>query len=120
MSDDERKNGGEDFCFLCRRPERTAGKLFRLPNSLCICENCLRTAMDQVSNLDLSSLSFPGLHFGFTIPGQNSGEEGEEDGEPQVTVEILKDTDSSEEENPAGPSEEEPEGDSGEENAGSG
>ncbi len=26
----------EDVCFVCRRPESKAGKMFRLPNNICI------------------------------------------------------------------------------------
>ena len=27
----------EDVCFICRRPESKAGKMYHLPNNICVC-----------------------------------------------------------------------------------
>ena len=31
----EQKKEYEDVCFICRRPESKAGKMFHLPNNIC-------------------------------------------------------------------------------------
>ena len=52
----------EDVCFVCRRPESKAGKMFHLPNSICICDDCMHKTMDAVSQFDYQNmLNNPGL-----------------------------------------------------------
>jgi ATP-dependent Clp protease ATP-binding subunit ClpX len=52
----------EDVCFVCRRPESKAGKLFHLPNNICICDDCMHKTMDAVSQFDYQNmLNNPGL-----------------------------------------------------------
>ena len=46
----------EDVCYMCHRTERTAGKMFHFPNNICVCSDCLRTTMDKMSQMDLSSI----------------------------------------------------------------
>ena len=46
------ENEYEDVCFACRRPESKAGKMFKLPNQLCICNDCLHKMMDTISQFD--------------------------------------------------------------------
>ena len=36
----------EDVCFVCRRPESKAGKMFKLPNNICVCDDCMHKTMD--------------------------------------------------------------------------
>ena len=31
----------EDVCFVCRRPESKAGRMFKMPNNICVCDDCL-------------------------------------------------------------------------------
>ena len=45
----EEKKEYEDVCFICRRPESKAGKMFHLPNHICICDDCMHKTMDAVS-----------------------------------------------------------------------
>ena len=56
MSDIENKefeeNEYEDVCFICRRPESKAGKMFHLPQNICVCNDCMHKTMDTVSQLD--------------------------------------------------------------------
>lgn len=59
----ERKNAGksdnseyEDVCFICRRPESKAGKMFHLPNNICICDDCMHKTMDTVSQFDYNGM----------------------------------------------------------------
>lgn len=66
----ERKNAGqsdnadyEDVCFICRRPESKAGKMFHLPNNISICDDCMHKTMDTVSQFDYNGMlggGFPG------------------------------------------------------------
>ncbi len=52
----------EDVCFMCRRPEHIAGKMFQLPNHICICNDCMHKTMDTVSQYDYQGmLNYPGM-----------------------------------------------------------
>ena len=64
---DEKKDGYEDVCYICRRPESVAGKMIHIPGDLSICSDCMQKTFDSMknfpfggdnsgSNLDLSSL----------------------------------------------------------------
>ena len=35
----------EDICYICRRPESKAGRMFHLPNNICICDDCMHKTM---------------------------------------------------------------------------
>ncbi len=62
QSFDETKSQYEDVCFVCRRPESKAGKMFHLPNNICICDDCMHKTMDAVSQFDYQNmLNNPGL-----------------------------------------------------------
>ena len=59
-------DGYEKICFLCHRPESTAGKMIDLPNNICVCQDCLQKSFDTMNNMpfDLSQLTnTPGIHF---------------------------------------------------------
>ncbi|MDE7258425.1 MAG: ClpX C4-type zinc finger protein, partial [Lachnospiraceae bacterium] len=47
--EDEPHSDYEDVCFICRRPESKAGKMFHLPNHICVCDDCMHKTMDTVS-----------------------------------------------------------------------
>lgn len=51
-SDDEY----ESVCFVCRRPESQAGEMFKLPNNMCVCNDCMHKTMDAVSQYDYQGL----------------------------------------------------------------
>lgn len=46
----------EDICYICRRPESKAGRMFHLPNSICICDDCMHKTMDAVSQFDYQQM----------------------------------------------------------------
>ncbi len=46
----------EDVCFICRRPESRTGKMFRLPNHICVCDDCMHKTMDTVSQFDYQGM----------------------------------------------------------------
>ncbi len=52
----------EDVCFICRRPESKAGRMFKLPNNICVCDDCMHKTMETVSQFDYQGmLNNPGL-----------------------------------------------------------
>lgn len=46
----------EDVCFACRRPESKAGKMFKLPNNICMCNDCMHKTMESVSQFDYQGM----------------------------------------------------------------
>ncbi|MBQ8822911.1 MAG: hypothetical protein IJZ82_09730, partial [Lachnospiraceae bacterium] len=79
---EENDNDYEDVCFVCRRPESKAGRMFKLPNNICICDDCMHKTMDTVSQYDYQELmSNPQLQKelddlmkgGGNMPGGNPG-----------------------------------------------
>ncbi|MCR4890913.1 MAG: ATP-dependent Clp protease ATP-binding subunit ClpX [Lachnospiraceae bacterium] len=80
MSDEEKNGGGtEEFCSICRRSEKNAGQLFKLPNDINICQDCMRSALEHLNNFDLSSfMPLNGFQFGFPMPDINKGNGKEE------------------------------------------
>ena len=46
----------EDVCFICRRPESKAGRMFKLPNHISVCSDCMHKTMDTVSQFDYQGL----------------------------------------------------------------
>ena len=53
---DEEKSEYEDVCFVCRRPESKAGKMFKLPNNICVCNDCMHKTMETVSQFDYQGM----------------------------------------------------------------
>lgn len=49
-------NEYEDVCFICRRPESKTGKMFRLPNNISVCNDCMHKTMDTVSQFDYQGM----------------------------------------------------------------
>ena len=55
----EQKNtddGYEDICFICRRPESRAGKMFKMPGNMTICMDCMEKTMETVSHMDYQNM----------------------------------------------------------------
>ena len=55
-STEDNKPEYEDVCFVCRRPESKAGKMFHMPNNICVCNDCMHKTMDAVSQFDYQGL----------------------------------------------------------------
>jgi len=51
----------EDVCFVCRRPESVTGKQFKLPNNICVCNDCMHKTMDAVSQFDYQGMLNPNM-----------------------------------------------------------
>lgn len=57
----EEKDEYEKYCYLCRRPESTAGPFITLPNDIHICSNCMQKSFDSFNSnamqyIDLSKM----------------------------------------------------------------
>ena len=46
----------EDVCFICRRPESKTGKMFKLPNNISVCNDCMHKTMETVSQFDYQGM----------------------------------------------------------------
>ncbi len=84
---EDKKKEYEDVCFICRRPESKAGKMFHLPNNICVCDDCMHKTMDAVSQYDYQGmLNNPALfnmlnnQFEKKSTNQEKKEEKEEEG----------------------------------------
>lgn len=55
-SDDDSDGGYENVCFICRRPESVTGKQFKMPNHICVCNDCMHKTMDAVSQFDYQGM----------------------------------------------------------------
>ncbi len=55
-TEEKENNDYEDVCFVCRRPESKAGKMFKLPNNICVCNDCMHKTMETVSQFDYQGM----------------------------------------------------------------
>ena len=56
QKDEKKESEYEDVCFICRRPESKTGKMFKLPNNICVCNDCMHKTMDTVSQFDYQGM----------------------------------------------------------------
>lgn len=54
--EEEKESEYEDVCFICRRPESKTGKMFKLPNHISVCSDCMHKTMDTVSQFDYQGM----------------------------------------------------------------
>lgn len=59
--EEEEDSPYEDVCFVCRRPESVTGKQFKLPNNICVCNDCMHKTMDAVSQFDYQGMLDPSM-----------------------------------------------------------
>jgi ATP-dependent Clp protease ATP-binding subunit ClpX len=52
----EKESEYEDVCFVCRRPESKAGRMFKMPNNICVCDDCMHKTMEAVSQFDYQGM----------------------------------------------------------------
>lgn len=85
QNENGRGNEYEDVCYVCRRTESTAGKMFKMPGNMCICSDCMQKTFDMVNNMDLGpymnggmpnmngmpGMGMPGMEFFNVFQGQN-------------------------------------------------
>ncbi|HKM33963.1 MAG TPA: ATP-dependent Clp protease ATP-binding subunit ClpX [Lachnospiraceae bacterium] len=56
QEEDKQEKEYEDVCFICRRPESKAGKMFKMPNNISVCSDCMHKTMDTVSQFDYQGM----------------------------------------------------------------
>ena len=96
MSDQERNDEYEDLCMLCKRPESVTGKMFKLYQDVCLCNDCMHMTMDTMSQMDFMQGmppmygGFPGMQMTIT-PGEEDADivEGEEDAGSRDTKRVV-------------------------------
>ena len=72
--EEEKESEYEDVCFICRRPESKTGKMFKLPNHISVCSDCMHKTMDTVSQFDYQGmLNNPGFMDDLNKNLNNSG-----------------------------------------------
>ena len=97
--DDKEDNDGDDeddddeydnVCFICHRPESVTGKQFKMPQDICICDDCMHKTMDAISQYDYSALDDPslfgpmsGFDMASMLNGNNSDDKDEKKGTPK-------------------------------------
>lgn len=92
-SDDSEDDDGNDdseydnVCFICHRPESITGRQFKLPQNICVCDDCMHKTMDAIGQYDYSGMDDAALLnslSGFGMPGlnqnANSDDETSKDG----------------------------------------
>ena len=88
-------DGYEDICFICRRPESKAGKMFKMPGNMTICMDCMQKTMETVSQFDYQSMmNNPAFMNGFgpfANPYSQTKEDKKSDTEAKDTVQETAD-----------------------------
>ncbi len=54
----------EDVCYICRRPESVAGRMIRIQNDICICNDCMQKTFDSMSGGGLNLGDLMNMNFG--------------------------------------------------------
>ncbi len=98
--DNNKDDNYEKYCYLCRRPESSVGKLIYMPNNINICQDCMQKTFDSFSGggmqfMDLSNM--PNLNMNqFTpvndIPKSQKVKKKKEDKkeeEPEMTLSSI-------------------------------
>ena len=50
MASNEQNHRSNDYCMMCMRQEKNAGKLIRLPGNISICADCMQRSMDAMND----------------------------------------------------------------------
>ncbi len=88
----------EKVCYICRRPESSAGKMINLPNNICVCGDCMQKSFDIMNSgqIDYSQLmNIPGMQFinlsdvEQTVPKQQKIKKKKEKAEKKPLVDIA-------------------------------
>lgn len=84
------QGGYEDVCIICHRPESKAGRMFKLPNNICVCDDCMHKTMETMSQYNFQGMMPPFYDFGSTMNGTpESGAKvnGESDSQAETVME---------------------------------
>lgn len=60
---EDKQDGQEDICYICRRPESKAGKMMKLPTGIAICSECMQKTFDAMNNVPfpMGGMDFSGF-----------------------------------------------------------
>ena len=100
----DHEGGAGEYCLMCGRPEKEAGKMVYLPGGIRICSDCMQKTLNMASTMDFQSLLNNPMFTqnnpffrGFENPGSGSGtqtEPAKESGKAEDTagtdVEVVK------------------------------
>lgn len=63
-ADEHKEQEYEEICYICRRPEHIAGKMIKIPNNICICQDCMQKTFDSMNNSGFSMDDMLNLNMG--------------------------------------------------------
>ena len=46
----------QEICYLCHRTENEAGKMYHIPNNICVCEDCMEKTMENMSYFGMGTM----------------------------------------------------------------
>lgn len=87
-SDDSEDDDGNDdseydnVCFICHRPESITGRQFKLPQNICVCDDCMHKTMDAIGQYDYPGMDDAALLnslSGFGMPGLNQNADSDDE-----------------------------------------
>lgn len=69
-SKEEKEDDYEEVCYICHRPESKAGKMIKIPNNICICQDCMQRTFDGMnqSGFRLDDILGPMQNMGGRMP----------------------------------------------------
>lgn len=69
-SKEEKHDDYEEVCYICHRPESAAGKMIKIPNNICICQDCMQRTFDGMnqSGFRLDDILGPMQNFNGKMP----------------------------------------------------
>ncbi len=59
---DKPEDDYEDICYICHRPESVAGKMIKIPNDICICQDCMQRTFDTMNSVGMGGMNFNGMN----------------------------------------------------------
>ena len=74
-ADEPKDDGYEDICYICHRPESIAGKMIKIPNNICICQDCMQHTFDTMNQ--------SGFQIDDLFPRQNAPQQKEQKDSPK-------------------------------------
>jgi len=90
--EDDTEDDYENVCFICRRPESVTGKQFKMPNHICVCNDCMHKTMDAVSQFDYQGmLNDPNLLNGLNNIDFGDGNGDHKNGFPNIRFVNISD-----------------------------
>ena len=81
---DDGQGGYEDVCFICHRPESKAGRMFKLPNNICVCDDCMHKTMDSMNQFNFQGMMPPFYDFSGMTGGAGTGQAAGQDKKPEA------------------------------------